>query len=458
MRIRLPAHGWVPRAYQRPLWDYLEGGGRTAVAVWHRRAGKDEVALHRTAIAAHERPGNYWHMLPQYEQARKAVWDAVNPHTGMRRIDEAFPMELRKSTDSQSMKITFKSGAIWQVVGSDNFNSLMGSPPVGVIYSEWSLANPMAHGYISPILRENKGWALWIYTARGYNHGFSTYQSAKSDPHAFAELLTVKDTGVINDEELEADRREKIQLFGPEGGDALWRQEWFNDWSAANVHAILGAAVERAEREGRVSDFEVDDWPVDISCDIGFRDTAAFWFWQPRRKGFDVVDYMQGIGLDAEDWIEALKAKPYKIRKIWLPHDARAKTFQSKHSVVEQFLEAFGKDKVGLVPQSKTQDRINAGRRVIESCRFHETNCAEGLTGLRSWSYEWDEEKRIRSKEPRHDWASHPADAYTYGAQMLEHAAPAPKAMEPMRGVVVGVPSVTLDEMWRTAQQPRGRI
>ena len=34
-----------------------------------------------------------------------------------------------------------------------------------------------------------------------------------------------------------------MALFGPEGGDALWRQEWFNDWSAANMHAVIGAAV-----------------------------------------------------------------------------------------------------------------------------------------------------------------------------------------------------------------------
>jgi phage terminase large subunit len=35
--IRLPAYDWRPRPYQRPLWDYLERGGRRAVAVWHRR-------------------------------------------------------------------------------------------------------------------------------------------------------------------------------------------------------------------------------------------------------------------------------------------------------------------------------------------------------------------------------------------------------------------------------------
>ena len=42
--IRLP-NGWKPRDYQRPLWDYLENGGKRAVEVAHRRWGKDEIAI-----------------------------------------------------------------------------------------------------------------------------------------------------------------------------------------------------------------------------------------------------------------------------------------------------------------------------------------------------------------------------------------------------------------------------
>ena len=71
MQVTLP-HRWAPRPYQMPLWRYLEGGGKRAVGIWHRRSGKDDVALHWTAVAAHERPGNYWHLLPLMSQARRA--------------------------------------------------------------------------------------------------------------------------------------------------------------------------------------------------------------------------------------------------------------------------------------------------------------------------------------------------------------------------------------------------
>jgi hypothetical protein len=116
LRITLP-NNWTPRPYQRAAWDYLENGGRHAELVWARRHGKDEICLHRTAVAAFERVANYWHMLPEAAQARKAIWKAVNPHTGLRRIDEAFPQGLRSSTNETEMTITFKNGSTWQVVG-----------------------------------------------------------------------------------------------------------------------------------------------------------------------------------------------------------------------------------------------------------------------------------------------------------------------------------------------------
>jgi len=146
-RIRLPHNGWRPRAYQMGAWRYMEQGGRHAELIWARRSGKDEICLHWAAIAAHQRPATYWHMLPEAAQARKAIWEAINPHTGVRRIDEAFPHELRATTREQEMLIKFKCGSTWQVVGSDNFNSLVGSPPAGVVFSEWALAQPAARAY-----------------------------------------------------------------------------------------------------------------------------------------------------------------------------------------------------------------------------------------------------------------------------------------------------------------------
>src|SRR5690606_41029692 len=122
--------------------------GKQELGIWHRRAGKDDVLLNRTAVAAFERPATYWTALPEYAQARKALWAAVDPHTGKRRIDMAFPQELRESTNEQEMFIRFKNGSTWQLIGSDRYNSLVGAGVAGVTFSECALCNPSASGYI----------------------------------------------------------------------------------------------------------------------------------------------------------------------------------------------------------------------------------------------------------------------------------------------------------------------
>ena len=58
------------------------------------------------------------------------------------------------------MSIELINGSIIKLEGSNNFNALMGSNPVGIIYSEFPLHNPLARQYLSPILAENGGWEI----------------------------------------------------------------------------------------------------------------------------------------------------------------------------------------------------------------------------------------------------------------------------------------------------------
>lgn len=231
MRIRLP-NNWQPRPDQMKLWCYLEDGGTRAVEVAHRRWGKDDVCLHYAAVAQQQRIGNYWHMLPEYGQARKAIWDAVNPATGKRRIDESFPDEIRSATKQQEMMIKFKSGSTWQLVGSDNYNSLVGSPPVGVVNSEYALSDPAAWAYLDPILMQNGGWGIFIYTPRGKSHGYTMYNHAKLTPGWFAELLTAEQTPVFTATQLRAILANMQGIYGPAQGLSLFNQEYMCSFEA----------------------------------------------------------------------------------------------------------------------------------------------------------------------------------------------------------------------------------
>jgi phage terminase large subunit len=414
-----------------PAWSYMERGGRHAELIWHRRFGKDEICLHWAAIAAFQRPAGYWHMLPMASQARKAIWDAVNPHSGKRRIDEAFPAELRETTLNNEMMIKFKNGSTWQVVGSDNFNSLVGSPPAGIVYSEWALANPMSRAILRPIIKENKGWQLFITTPRGKNHAHKTYEAARKDPDAFAEKLTIRDTGVFTEAEIEAERDSYINDFGEEAGDALFRQEYMCDWDAAILGAYYGREMRMALEQGRVTDVPYDpDLPVHTAWDIGRTDDLVIWFFQVCFGRIMLIDYFAEPGHSPETIASVIHGKPYRYGDHFMPWDVVPKTFASGgRSAVEQLFALGVRGKV--VPNLTVQDGVQAVRKALPKCYFDETNCELGLESLRQYQRSYDPDRRIFRDIPLHNWASHGADAFRMLALAWREMKPADKPAPP---------------------------
>jgi hypothetical protein len=401
------------RPYQQEAMAYFDNGGLRGASVWHRRAGKDFVAIHQIAKMAHKRRGLYYHCLPTQRQGRKVVWETLTKE-GHRLIDMAFPSPLRKGNpNSTEMRIPLKCGSNYQVVGSDNYSALIGSNPVGVVFSEWSLTDPRVWDFIRPILVENGGWAWFIYTPRGYNHGFDIAEIAKDNPEWFYSRKTVDDTHVLTPADIQKEADDGMPK-------ELIRQEFYCDFSAANVGAVLGGYIEAAEKEGRILDedlYKSSGEQVMAVLDIGFRDTTAVWYVQVQATGPELVGYDEAAGLDAGDWTKRIKNSRYDVGKVWLPHDARNKTFASKHSVLEQFLGAFSV--VSIVPSTKIFDRINAARTMLPYCRFSRTHCERGLMALREWSFQWDDVRKVFSQEPLHNWASHGGDAYTYLSVVL---------------------------------------
>ena len=435
--------GMTPRAYQWPYMAAMDAGCKFAVWVMHRRGGKDRTALAQTCKDAFRRPGLYWHCLPTLKQARKVVWDNITSE-GKNLITQTFPRELVKKKIEDEMKLELVNGSIVQLVGADNFNALVGASPVHVTFSEWSLTDPRAYDFVRPILRENNGSVAFIYTPRGYNHAYKTLQIAKGLKTAFCAVMSIEDTGVLTSADMDMERA----LDMPE---ELIQQEYYCDFSVANVGAIVGRLVSEAERGGRINADTVYTVgsPVVVSCDLGYRDAAAFWFWQRRAHGFDLIHYDEASGLDAADWVDRLKNIGYPIERLYLPHDARAKTMATRHSVIEVFAQHFPCE---IVPRSKLQDRINAARVVLNRCSFHADTCARGIDALRSWAFKWDDERKVFSAEPNHDWASHGADAFTYGAQMVvEHVVSAPT---PARQAEHGAHyAFSLDDLWRDRER-----
>lgn len=446
MDVTLP-NNWKPRRYQMPAWCYLQNGGRHAELIWNRRSGKDDISLHFAAVSAFKRVATYWHMLPQANQARKAIWDAINPHNGKRRIDEAFPPEIRKTTREQEMMIVFKNGSTWQVVGSDNYNSLVGSPPAGVVYSEWALAKPSAKAYLRPIMMENGGWQIFITTPRGKNHAFDTYNAAKRDDSAFAQLLTVADTKILTPEQLEKEKQAYIDDYGEDQGIALFRQEWWCDFNAAVLGAYYAKEMREAEDQWRIGIVEYDSkYPVYMACDIGRTDDTSMWFFQVVPGGVHCIDFETHSNQGMDFYIDLLRNKPFPIERLYLPHDAKAKHLGMERTVEEQFWDAGFK--CSILSQQSVQDGIQAARKTMRICKWDSEKCRDGIEALKMYRRKWDEDGKCFLKEPVHDWTSHPADGYRY-LSMAWRDMPKP---DPEPEPIKGIRDMSLDEAWELEQ------
>src|SRR6185312_1648991 len=124
-----------------------------------------------------------------------------------------------------------------------------------------------------------------------------------------------------------------------------------------------------------------------------------------------VIDHIEGQHDETiPDMVRGLKLLPYKWGDDWVPHDAKVKELGTGRTRVETLIELGRKPR--LVPDHGVMDGINAGRLVMGRCRFDSYLCSVGLESLRQYKADYDEKLRTFKNEPRHDWASHSADAF----------------------------------------------
>ena len=429
------------RKYQQAFhrnWITLEK--RRLIEIAHRRWGKDEIALNVTRDLALQRPASYWHCLPEYAQARKAIWAAVNPHTGKRRVDEAFPGEIRESVNEQEMFIKLRNGSTWQIVGSDRYNALVGSGVAGVVFSEWALANPSAWGYIRPMVEENGGWAAFITTPRGNNHAKAMYDMARSNPKWFAEVSDVHTTGALSQEAMDEALAEYRAIYGLDFGLALFEQEYLCSFNGAMVGAYFGAEMSRAEREGRVKPVPVDiKYPVHTAWDLGKATNNPIWCFQVIGQQLRIVDFYQPESDDLEEWCATLNARGY-TGNDYVPHDILVTEWGSKRTRIET-LRALGRKPKRIVKVS-VADGLQAGRVAINSAVFADNDAvARGIDGLKSYRREWDDDLKDFRENPVKDWAEHIGSAWRYlGLSWREEQAAAPAKAKPQELIYTARP------------------
>ena len=346
------------------------------------------------------------------------------------------------------MFLRLRNGSTWQVIGSDNYSSLVGTPPAGIVFSEWARAQPAAWAYLAPILVENAGWALFITTPVGRNHAHSMYEMGRDDPTWFAELQTVNDSGAMTPAAVEQQRKEYTALFGTDVGNALIEQEYYCSFHTAVIGSYWSKEIAQAERDGRIGKVDIDrSHEVHTAWDLGVDDSMAIWCFQVGPGRINAIDYYENAGYGFDHYVGWLDERGYHGTD-WVPHDAKVRELGAVggRSRIETLF-ALGR-KPRLVPNQGLMDGINAARKTLPFAHFDATRCKRGLECLRNYRAEWSEDDRTYRKTPTHNWASHGADAWRYLSLAWQPPAP-PKEEEPSgpRFNKQGVWEITVDQL-----------
>jgi hypothetical protein len=384
----------------------------------------------------------YAYIAPYRSQAKSVAWDYL----------KHFAEPVLKSSNEAELTVELVTGAKIRLFGADNADAMRGLGFSGVFMDEYGDFRPSVWGnVIRPTLSDKQGWAVFAGTPKGKNQFWQIYdQASKSDGEWFCLKLTASESGLLPQTELSAAR---AQI-----SEDQYLQEYECSFEASILGAYYGTDLRQAEDDGRITNVPYDPHlPVHTAWDLGYRDDTAIWWYQVVRNEIHLIDFFAISGANIDEIAKIIKEKPYKYGKHQLPHDARAKTLAAQgKSVIEQLAEHLGINNMAIVPDLGVQDGIQAVRQCLPMCWFDKTKCSDGLEALRQYQREYDEDKKAFRASPRHDWTSHPSDAFRMMAVAwrLEPKVKPPDVVKPL--IVGPENTVTLNDMWATYQPPRG--
>lgn len=402
MDISLPVLDY--REYQKPLIRYMREGGKKAVLVAHRRSGKDVTCWQYLIEAAIRERGTYFYCLPEFAHARRVIWEGML-NDGKRFLD-LVPKKLTSNINESQMKIELVNGSIIQLVGSDQYDRLVGTNPRGIVFSEYSITHPMAYQILRPILAANGGFVIFNGTPRGKNHFFDVLNQAKGDKTWYFSVQTVKETGILSEDILKKEREEMdIDLYN---------QEYLCSFDAAAKGAYYSEQIMSLRGQKRLCKVPHDPkLAVYTAFDPGDAVTAIVYF-QVYGKEVRIIDAEEYYSPSIEHIYTTLMKKGYNYGKHFLPFDATVSQMATGMSIITQ-LRKLGLQNIQELPQQKSKmDGIMLVKTAFASFWVDESLEKIVMEPLSNYAPKFSETRNTYSQEPDHNWASHMADAIRY--------------------------------------------
>lgn len=378
--------------------DVLINMKRFNILVIHRRAWKTVIALTQLIIKSLENKGLYWYISPTYRQSKAIAWDLLN------KLLKDIPWIKFNISE---LVCELPNWSKIRLFGSDYPDSLRWLDIKGVIFDEYAQQPVNIYSeIIFPMINANKGWCTFIWTPKWKNNFYKIYQKWLNDDKYYTKLLTVKNTWLLSEEQLNDARSEMTA--------EEYEQEYNCSFTASIKWAYYKDELEKMRAENRIIAWLYDPLlPVYTFWDLWISDNMAILFVQIYWKNIRIIDSISINWKWFDYFNRLLKDKNYIYEKHYFPHDIAVRELSTWQSRLEIVKELFWHDKVETLPRMWVIDWINAVRRIFHNIYIDE-KLEDFINAINLYKQKYDDKKWIFLDSPEHDWTSHYADSLRY--------------------------------------------
>lgn len=385
--------GRALRQYQRDIVsDIVNGKHKHLLLIAPRRAGKSVLILYMVNALINKywvdtkMPVNATVFAPQAKQCRSIYVDNILQ-------DGRKLLELSNGKFVESrLSLEYSFGSKVKFSGSDMIDNHMGAGNKIVVLDEYALSKPETFQRLYPMVQATNGHMIVTSTPRGRNHMFDLFQQVKDNPDWLVIHTDVFQLGLMTQDEYDT-----LPMH-----INYKRQEFLCSWDSPFENAIY--------TDCNIYHGNIDySKPIYVALDLGIRDATAFIVAQIDGNDIRIVHSMEVTNVSLSTSINTFKAwvaqHDLQIEKMYVPHDTNQRDLITGRSRMDYMREQFD-TAVTLVRKSGLMDGIEIVRN-----KWHHIYWAQHVKAIESIkAYITDQASQL----PKHDNASHMADALRY--------------------------------------------
>ena len=313
------------------------------------------------------------------------------------------------SVPSGTIKVRRNGKEMW------SGNSIVGTNPCGVVYSEYALQNPRIWALMSPILTANGGWAIFQGTPRGKQHFYELYELARTSPDWWCCKLGLNETKHIPVSEIQREVNEGLM------SEDLIQQEYYCSFDAGVEGSYYAKYLDRMNLNNQITTVPWESaYPVHTAWDLGIADPTCIIFFQIVGQIVKIIDFYSKNLEGLEHHIRYLQSKPYSYGTHIAPFDIMVKEQTTGMTRKEKAAQLGIDFKIAPSPKKVSrQDGIEAVRALLGKLWIDENKCKILIKAIENYRREYDAKLQRYKEVPRHDKYSDPMDALRYAAISL---------------------------------------